>query len=177
MEVAVGVPLAELKKKLLGDKVEENGRSITDSGNGHSQTVQADSSQQQQRMERMDRITRKRWGTDELFNNFTPGAKGEAGPPPPPREPTPLQKAALKLESAENTEVIQKKVFKVGGDELLVRIRWIRCSHFLASGEIHISLCSRWLFLRVFFIFLNEKGNRNSGQSKSASQTTTCRFS
>lgn len=158
MEVALGVPLAELKTKLLGDKVEENGRGH--SGNGHSQTVQADSSQQQQRMERMDRITRKRWGTDELFNNFTPGAKGEAGPPPPPREPTPLQKAALKLESAENTEVIQKKVFKVGGDELLVRIRWVRCSHFLASGEIHIFLCSGWFSPRVFFIFLNEKGNK-----------------
>lgn len=87
MEVAVGVPLAELKKKLLGDKVEENGRSITDSGNGHSQTVQADSSQQQQRMERMDRISRKRWSTDELFNNFTPGAKGEVGHPLPQENP------------------------------------------------------------------------------------------
>lgn len=159
MEVAVGVPLDELKAKLLGDKAQENGRSKTDSGNGHSQTVQADSSHQQQRVERMDRITRKKWGTDDLFNRFTPGAKGEAGPPPPPREPTPLQKAALKLESAENTEVIQKKVFKVGGDELLVRIRRIRCFHFLASGQIHIPLCSGWFSPRKFFIFLNEKGN------------------
>lgn len=44
MEVALGVPLAELKAKLLGDKVEENGRSIIDNGNGHSRIVQADSS-------------------------------------------------------------------------------------------------------------------------------------
>lgn len=171
MEVALGVPLAELKAKLLGGKVEENGRSITDSGNGHSQTVQADSSHQQQRMERMDRITRKKWGTDDLFNRFTPGAKGEAGPPPPPREPTPLQKAALKLESAENTEVIQKKVFKVGGDELLVRIRWIRCSHFSASGQIHISLCSGWFSPHNFFICLNEKGNKKLCAKQECSAT------
>lgn len=108
----------------------------------------------------MDRITSKRWGTNELFNNFHTRRQRRGWPPPPPREPTPLQKAALNLEFAENTEVIQKKVFKVGGDELLVRIRWIRCSHFLESGEIHISLCSGWFSPRVLFIFLYEKGNK-----------------
>lgn len=150
MEVALGVPLAELKAKLLGDKVDENGGSTTDSGNGHTQTVKADSSSQKQKVKKMDRIKRKQWGTDDLLNRFTPGAKGESGLPPPPREPTPLQKAALKLESYKNTEVIQKKTFKVGGDELLVRIRWISYSYFMASGQIHIY----FVFWMVFSLFV-----------------------
>jgi len=70
----------------------------------------------------MSRMTRRRWSTDGLFNRFTPGAKAGVGTPARPRELTPLQKAAEKLESVDGSEVILKRFFKAGNDDLLVLV-------------------------------------------------------
>lgn len=87
----------------------------------------------------MSRITRKKWSTDDLFNKFTAGARAGSNTPAPPKERSPLQKAAQQLESVEGNEVVSKKFFRVGHDELLVRFEMESC----CSIQSHAIRCWR----------------------------------
>lgn len=115
LEVAQGVSIDKIRERLQGGSKKEgsNGNGRAKSDNGGSQSGYS-------KPQKLSIISRKKWSTDDLFNRFTPGAKAEPGTPPPPRELTPLQKAAQKLEAVEGSEVILKKFFRAGNDDLLV---------------------------------------------------------
>ncbi|KAG0623205.1 hypothetical protein M758_3G156100 [Ceratodon purpureus] len=114
MEVAQGVSIDTIRERLQGGKKQESSSNGTPkSNNGSSQSGH---------VQHMSRISRNRRSTDDLFNRFTAGAKAGSGTPPPPRELPPLKKAAQRLEAAEGSEVILKKFFKAGYEDLLVLV-------------------------------------------------------
>ena len=115
IEVALGVSIDEIREKLLG-----GGKTQKSSGNGTAKSENGSSQSAKTKAPKLSNISRKKWSTDDLFNRLTPGAKAGSGTPPPPRELTPLQKAAQNLGASDGSEVILKKFFKAGHDDLLV---------------------------------------------------------
>jgi hypothetical protein len=144
MEVAGGVSIDAIRDRLQG-----GGKKQESSGNGTPKSANGSSQSGNKHVPRISGISRKKWSTDDLFNRLTPGAKAGSGTPPPPRELTPLQKAAQKLEAADGSEVILKKFFKAGYDDLLVSPNEIfLCSVFVGLS----SSCSNPVLRLAFFI-------------------------
>lgn len=129
MEVAQGVSIDEIRKRLLGGN-----KSQGSSGNGRAKSDNGGSQSGYSKPQSNSRISRKKWSTDDIFNRLTPSAKAEPGTPPPPRELTPLQKAAKQLEAVEGSEVILKKFFRAGNDNLLVSYRFASFSSGVCSA-------------------------------------------
>jgi len=119
MELAQGVSIDKIRERLQGGNNNQesngNGRAKSDNGGSKSEYIKP---------QNMSRLSRNNWSTDDLFNRFSPGAKADSGTTPPPRELSPLKKAAQKLEAVEGSEVILKKFFKAGNEELLVRSKF-----------------------------------------------------
>jgi alpha-glucan,water dikinase len=120
IEVAQGVSIDNIRARLQGGQVEE--KKQESSGNGNAKSDNGGSQSRLSRVPSMSRLSRGKRSPDDLFNRFTPGAKAGAGTPARPRELTPLQKAAQKLEAVDGSEVILKKFFKAGNDDLLVLV-------------------------------------------------------
>lgn len=130
MEVAQGVSIDKIRERLLGGN-----KSKESDGNGKAKSENGSSSQPKLvRQNSVARISRREWSTDDLFNRFTTGAKADPATPRPPRELTPLQKAAQKLEAAEGSEVILKKFFRAGNESLLVSSNLIASSGSVFEG-------------------------------------------
>jgi hypothetical protein len=121
MEVAQGISIGKIRARLQGGQVDEEKQES--SGNGKPKLDKA-GSQSRKSSVKLPRISRKKWSTDELFNRFTPGAKG-SGTSAPPKELTLLQKAAQKLEAVDGSEVILKQFFRAGNEDLLVSLNFL----------------------------------------------------
>ncbi|KAG0553488.1 hypothetical protein KC19_12G015100 [Ceratodon purpureus] len=134
MEVAQGVSISKIRARLQGRQVEEEKQEKQESsGNGKPKLDQAGSQSRKGGVQKLPRISRKKWSTDELFNRFTPGAKAGSGTSAPPKEPTALQKAAQKLEAVDGGSVILKQFFKAGNEDLLVLVT-------KAEGKVHVRM-------------------------------------
>ena len=146
MQVAQGVSIAKIRARLQGKQVDEeelvDEEKPESSGNGKLKLDIAGSrsrkSQVQKVRKTLPKISRKKWSTDELFNRFTPGSKAGSGTSAPPKELTPLQKAAQKLDAVDGGEVILKQFFRAGNEDLLVRFKRYRVIK-VASGFVGLS--------------------------------------
>uniref|UniRef100_A0A7I4D941 Pyruvate phosphate dikinase AMP/ATP-binding domain-containing protein n=1 Tax=Physcomitrium patens TaxID=3218 RepID=A0A7I4D941_PHYPA len=121
LELAQGVSITQLKARLLGggsEKVDSSTVSKSDDNRVKPQEEIGEIKVLGKNL--MAKVNRKTWSAEELLSRYTLDASVGLGSSLPPQEPTTLQKAAKNLEAADNDEVIVKKFFKVGGDELLV---------------------------------------------------------
>ncbi|KAL2621231.1 hypothetical protein R1flu_001436 [Riccia fluitans] len=112
-EIASGVSIDEIRKR-FGVGAESS------SDNGKKQNMNVPPKKTQN----LARITRKKWEPMELLSKYeaVEAAKAAGSAPASTREPTPLEMGAEVMESADNGAVILKKIFKFGGDSLLVLV-------------------------------------------------------